>query len=127
MILGVGIDLCGVERMREALERRGFAERFFTERESEYIRGRGVCAAESAAACFAAKEAAMKALGCGMAVAAREIEMLHDANGAPYYCLYGEAKKRMEAAGGTRMHLSVTHEGAYAAAVAVLEGKESVL
>ena len=64
MILGVGIDLMEIVRMEEALSKEGFLDRFFSPEEKEYIVSRGKGAAESAAGCFAAKEAALKAMGC---------------------------------------------------------------
>lgn len=122
MILGIGIDLCEVPRMAEALDKPGFLARHFTEAEQAYIRGRGKSAAHSLAGHFAAKEAALKALGCGIVLPLQEVEVLHDERGAPRYALHGKARERMEAAGGHCLHLSITHTAEMAAAVAVLEG-----
>ena len=122
MITGLGIDLCEVPRMAEAMERPGFLERFFTRMEAEYVRGRGKSGAESAAGCFAAKEAALKALGTGLVgVALRDIEIVHESSGKPELRLHGAAKARAEALGATRVHLSITHTRETAAAVVVLE------
>lgn len=123
MLLGIGLDLCQVSRMEKALEREGFLTRFFTEGEQAYLRARGKGMAQSAAGCFAAKEAALKALGCGILLPLRDVGVEHDESGAPRYLLAGEAEKRMRALGGARMLLSITHEGDMAAAVAVLEGE----
>lgn len=123
MILGIGIDLCDVARMRAALEQAsGFLERYFTEEEQGYIRARGLGAAESMAGHFAAKEAGLKALGCGIVLPLTDIAVTHDGEGAPRYVLSGEALARMHARGGQSMHLSITHTDGVAAAVAVLEG-----
>jgi holo-[acyl-carrier protein] synthase len=122
MILGIGIDLCEVPRMRDALARGGFLPRFFTEAEQAYILGRGAGAAQSLAGHFAAKEAGLKALGCGIALPLKDIAVAHDESGAPRFVLTGQALARMTELGGSAMHLSITHTGEMAAAVAVLEG-----
>lgn len=122
MILGVGIDLCDVARMRAALEKGGFLERWFTPEEQAYIRARGQGAAESLAGHFAAKEAAVKALGCGIVMPLTDIAVTHDAQGAPSLVIGGKARVRMEEIGGRTFHLSITHTEQTAAAVAILEG-----
>lgn len=123
MILGIGIDLCDVARMRAALDRgNGFLARYFTEDEQAYIRARNLGAAESMAGHYAAKEAGLKALGCGIVLPLTDIAVTHDDAGAPRYILTGEAQARMQACGGKTMHLSITHTDGIAAAVAVLEG-----
>lgn len=124
MILGVGIDLCEIDRMQEAIEKPGYLKRFFSPQEQAYILSRGKGAAESAAGCFAAKEAALKAMGCGIAMPLAQVAVLHTPQGAPYYDLQDEADRQMREMGGKRMHLSITHTGNMAAAVAVLEGEK---
>lgn len=121
-ILGVGLDLCDIGRMERALERGGFLQRYFTEAEQQYIEGRGKGAAQSLAGHFAAKEAALKAIGCGIVLPLTDVEVCHDAQGRPLYRLHGEALARMQEAGGQAMHLSITHTDTIAAAVAILEG-----
>ena len=67
---GLGIDLCGVERIERELKRSdAFLRRFFTNSERAYIASRGQMGAQSAAAMFAAKEAFLKAVGAGMGLA----------------------------------------------------------
>jgi len=124
MILGVGIDLMEIVRMEEALSKEGFLDRFFSPEEKEYIVSRGKGAAESAAGCFAAKEAALKAMGCGIALPLRQVAVLHRESGAPYYDLREQAAEKMKEMGGERIHLSITHSQNTAAAVAIVEGKE---
>ena len=72
---------------------------------------------------FAAKEAVAKALGTGMSggVCFDQIEVTHDALGAPGVQLSGAARERLGAMGGGRVLLSLTHEGDMAAAFAVIE------
>lgn len=122
MIRGIGIDLCEVARMRTALEKDGFLARFFTAGEAAYIHERGQGAAESLAGHFAAKEAAVKALGLGLAIPLGDIEICHRPEGAPYYVLRGKALARLETLGGKTIHLSITHTSDTAAAVAIVEG-----
>jgi len=122
MILGIGIDICEIRRMEDALAGGGFLERFFAEAERAYILSRGKGAAESMAGHFAAKEAALKAMRCGIALPLRDIAIAHDPQGAPSYTLTGKALDRMREIGGARLHLSITHSAGIAAAVAILEG-----
>ena len=122
MMIGIGIDCCDVRRMEKKLSDGRFLQRFFTDREQAYILDKNASAAQSLAGHFAAKEAGLKALGCGIAHPLTEIEIAHDELGAPYYNLSGGAKDRMLSMGGRKLHLSITHTGDIAAAVAVLEG-----
>ena len=86
---------------------------------------RGVGRAQSAAAMFAAKEAVAKALGTGFAggVMPEQIEVTHDASGAPGICLHGRALERMHEMGGRRVMISLSHEGNLAMAFAVIDRK----
>lgn len=120
--IGVGVDLCAIERMARAIEKPHFAQRVFTERERAYFDARGRGRAQSAAAMFAAKEAVAKALGTGFGrgVMPEQIEITHDACGAPGVALYGEAQARLRALGGGKILLSLTHEGEQALAFALI-------
>ncbi len=124
-IAGIGCDLCAVSRMERATEKPHFVERVFLPGERAYLDGRGRARAQSAAAMFAAKEAAAKALGTGFAqgVMPWTIEVAHDGQGAPQLLLHGAAKSRFEALGGVRAHLSLSHEGDMAMAMVILEGE----
>ena len=122
MLIGIGIDLCEIARMGEMIAREEFLRRFFTEEERVYIASRGQAAAQTAAGIYAAKEAALKAMGCGIALPLAQVGVTHDESGAPRYTLTGRAAGKMAALGGKAMHLSITHEGGMAAAVAILEG-----
>lgn len=124
MILGLGLDLCAIARMRELMANPRFVARYFDPRERAFIEGRGLGAAASLAACFAAKEALSKALGTGFSdgIVPADIAVLRRENGAPYYELSGQAQLRAEALGVRRLHLSLSHEGDMAAAVCVAEG-----
>ncbi len=124
MIIGIGFDLCDISRMKALLEGGRFLARYFSEEERGYIAGRGVGQAASAAACFAAKEAFVKALGTGFdGIPPADVSVRHDDKGRPYYDLKGEALSRAQAAGSVRAHLSLSHEQGMAGAFCVLEGE----
>lgn len=74
---------------------------------------------------FAAKEAALKALGTGwgQGLGLRQIEVTRAASGAPSLRLHDAAAERFKALGGESFHLSITHERTHAVAMAVLEGR----
>lgn len=115
-VMGVGLDLCGIPRMAELLTEGRFLTRYFTQEEQAYIHACGVCAAQSMAGIWAAKEALMKTVGRGVSLPPLEIEVLHSPLGQPYYRLAGKA---LEAIQGGDVMLSITHEGDMAAAVCI--------
>jgi len=121
-MIGLGIDMCRIGRMKCMLENEKFLTRYFSEEEQTYVQTRGRMGPDSAAAIFAAKEAALKALGTGFAgIRPQDVVILHEPSGQPFYDLRGAALARMQSLGGRRMLLSMTHEADIAAAVAVLE------
>ncbi len=129
MIVGIGIDLCSVERVRRLVADHGprFLERTFTEAEVAYARRRKKGFEETLAGRFAAKEAVMKALGTGWTeeVGFRTIEVLGEPSGRPYLVLHGTAAAKAQALGARHWHLSITHTADLAVAVAVAEdGRE---
>lgn len=122
MIVGVGLDICSIERMRRALDRHG--ERFFARicsaRERSDLAGRD--AATALAGRFAAKEAFAKALDGAPGVGWHEVEVRRSESGRPSLELSGNAlalARRNEVA---RWHVTITHDAGIAAAVVVLEG-----
>ena len=109
---GIGIDLIEIERIERALERRPrLAERLFTEDELAYARSRGRPGRHLAAR-FAAKEAAIKALG-GRGIAPREIEVV--GSEPPRLVLHGRAAD-LAAEEGVELAVSLTHSRELAAA-----------
>ena len=124
MIVGTGIDIVEIERIRRAVESEAFLRRVYSEAEIGYCRGRGAQAAASFAARFAAKEAALKAFGTGLGGAGKltEIETLPDARGCPRLRLYGAFAARAERLGVRRMHVSLSHARLYATAQIIFEG-----
>lgn len=124
MIIGIGIDLCDIARVAESIKNPTFLSRYFSADESVYILSRGAGSAASAAGCFAAKEAFLKAIGTGLnGVPLKDVAVTHDSLGAPRYCITGAAEERFRRLGGAKLHLSLTHDGGMAAAVAIIEGE----
>jgi holo-[acyl-carrier protein] synthase len=124
MILGTGIDLASIRQMQRLLKRFGdrFLQKVFTR--AEIRNGKALALpAQEFAAWFAAKEAAMKALGAGIFAGLRfkEIEVVSEPGQRPLLRLKGAAGKRAKKLGVDRMHLSLSHEVDYAAAVVVME------
>lgn len=124
MIVGLGLDVVEVSRIRALRERRGerFVRRVFTEEEL------GACLRRpdpdpSLAARFAAKEAGMKALGTGWSAEAgwRDLEVVSRAGEAPRMVLRGPAAERAASLGVDAVHLTLTHDAGVAAAVVILE------
>lgn len=123
MIVGVGMDLCPIDRAQQMIEKEGFLLRFFDDYERAYLDERGQLRAQTLAGIFAAKEAMLKALGTGLSgISMREVCVHHDAAGRPIAVLSGAASTKLESLGGTQVHLSITHDGGMAAAVAIAEG-----
>ena len=123
-VIGIGTDLCRIDRIEKAIEKEHFYTRVFSEEERAYLQTKGKQKGASAAAMFAAKEAVAKALGTGFAkgVGVAMIEVTHDELGAPGVLLHEGAKERLAAIGGKRVLLSLTHEGDMAMAFAVIVG-----
>ena len=122
MIIGIGCDIIEIERIKKALTKENFAQKFFTEREILYCKARKVQSASSFAARFAAKEAVVKALGTGFREGEfKEIEILNDELGKPYVKLYGSYKNLAEARGVKKIHLSLSHSQTNAMAYSIME------
>ena len=123
MIVGIGLDLVDLERLSALLDRHGeaFVRRVCVDGEARPSSGSARTA--HLGGLFAAKEAAMKALGTGWAagVGFRQIEVVRAPGGAPSLRLHGEAERRARAMGVERSHLTISHDGRTAAAVVVLE------
>lgn len=125
MITGIGIDLCEISRMEKLLEDGRFLARYFSAEEQDYIRGKGKTGAQSMAGIYAAKEALVKALGCGIVTAdLGAVDVTHDKYGKPSYVLQGEYARLAEDKRISSFYLSITHDGGMAAAVCVAERKD---
>jgi holo-[acyl-carrier protein] synthase len=124
-VIGVGIDLVDLERVRRLLANKGeqAMARFFSPSEREYMATRPD-ATGHAAARIAAKEAvykAMQILPKARGIGWREIEVSRDAEGRPAIRLHGLAAQLSEDRGGLRIQISLTHSALSAGAVAVVE------
>ncbi len=122
MKVASGIDLVEIERFRqlkpEILKR--FYERVFTIKELGHIGS----SFERAAGLFAAKEAIVKALGCGIGpVSWQEVEIQHQSEGSPVARLQGNAANLAQEKGISEISVSISHtkEHAIAMAVAIIE------
>ncbi len=113
MIVGIGIDVCPVERFASAARER-LLIRLFTpaERDSSMNRMAGR---------FAAKEALAKALGAPAGLSWHDVEVRKDDLGKPYFHYTGTIAERVAALGIATVHLSITHDAGIAAAVVVCE------
>ena len=124
MIVGIGADIAEIDRLEAAIGRFGqaFQERVFTAEEIRYCE-RHKAKFERYAARFAAKEAAMKALGTGWrrGVRWRDIEVRNEASGKPGISFAGKAAEHAARLGAKRAHLSITHNGNVAFAQVILE------
>lgn len=123
MIVGTGIDVVEISRIEQAMERFGerFLSRVLTAKEHERMPRAGKAA--YVAARFAAKEAALKALGTGMSqgISLVDAEVDNLPSGQPQLMLYGAARERANSLGVVRSHISLTHSRISAAAVVVFE------
>jgi len=124
MILGTGIDLAEVARVREAIGRYGerFVQRIYTPLEIAYVQ-RKANKFERFAARFAAKEAGMKAIGTGWRKGVRwqDFEVVNLPGGRPTLRLHGVAAEVAAAMGVQRIHLSLTHTSEQGMAFVILE------
>jgi holo-[acyl-carrier protein] synthase len=124
-VVGVGIDLVDLDRIRALLASKGeyAMARFFSDREREYL-GTRADATGHAAARIAAKEAVYKALQAlpgARGVGWREIEVARDPEGRPAIQLHGLAARVSDERGGLRIQISLTHSATSAGAIAIVE------
>ena len=124
MILGTGVDLAEVPRIRSAIERYGerFVQRIYTPLEIAYVE-RKANRFERYAARFAAKEAGMKAIGTGWShgVLWKDFEVTNLPSGQPTLRLHGVAAQIAEKRGVRKIALSLTHTAELAMAHVILE------
>lgn len=125
MIVGIGVDIVDVERVKELLVRYRdrFVRRVFTEAEAGYAAG-SVREAERLAGRFAVKEAVMKAFGTGKSqgILWRDVETVRGPMGKPEVRLHGNASKYLNILNGNNIHASITHDGGKAVAFVVITG-----
>ena len=126
MILGTGIDIIEVARIRASFEKFGdrFLQRILRPEEIAYCLSHKQ-PAPFLAARFAAKEAVAKAFGTGIGsqLGWQDMEVRKKESGEPFVVLHAGGLALLAARGGARVHLSLSHTEHYAAAMAILEGK----
>ncbi len=129
MIIGLGSDLCSIERIRNSLDRFGerFENRVFTDVERAKARRRPFTVAGTYAKRFAAKEAFSKAVGTGFSrgVFMKDIGVVNAPSGAPTLALTGGAKARLDAmiplGHRAAIHLTLTDDHPWAQAFVIIE------
>ncbi len=125
MIFGTGIDIVETERIREIYKRwhKRFLNRVLREEEIKYCLSQSD-PAQCIAARFAGKEAISKAFGTGIGAQLgwHDIEIVHQPKGRPTVKLHGCGKILLLEQGGKSIHISLSHSGGQAAAMALLEG-----
>jgi holo-[acyl-carrier protein] synthase len=125
MIVGTGVDIAEVPRIQAAVDRFGdrFLRRVFTPNEVKYCLSKAN-SAERLAARFAAKEAAMKAIGTGLhlGVTWQDVEVIRNPGGRPGIRFTGMAAEFAARLGCKNVHVSITHTREQALAMVVLEG-----
>lgn len=123
-ILGSGLDIVELQRIRALYEKHGDAFGARICRPGEIQSRLGDALIQHLGGLFAAKEAALKALGTGWAqgLGLRQVEIRRNDAGAPGLELHGPAAERAAYLGVTHSHLSISHERSYAVAMVILEG-----
>jgi len=128
MILGIGSDLCNIERIQKSLDRFGerFVQRVFTDIERAKAEGRPFTRAGTYAKRFAAKEAFSKAVGTGFkrGVFMKDIGVVNKASGAPTLELTGGARRRLDEmtpeGHAAEIHLTMTDDFPFAQAFVII-------
>jgi holo-[acyl-carrier protein] synthase len=122
MIVGLGLDICDIARVRENLRRYGvrFMDKVLTPQERAYCE-KHRDPAVSFAARFAAKEAAIKALGGPRGLKWSDLEVAPAQDGPPRLIISGTGAQAADRLGVTRSLLTITHDAGVAAAVVILE------
>jgi holo-[acyl-carrier protein] synthase len=124
VILGIGIDIIEVDRIKSSYERFGerFVNRILLPGEIEYCLSHK-SPAPFLAARFAAKEAISKAFGTGIGAQLgwQDMEVKRKESGEPYLVLHGGGVELLKSRGGKHVLISISHTQAHATAVAILE------
>lgn len=122
MIVGMGMDLCEIDRIEHMVERWGsrFTKKLFTEGERAYASSK-VKSGQHYAARFAVKEATLKALSVPKGLRWHEMEVVGGGNRPPRLELHGRAAEVAKGMGISHMHVTISHAAGLAVAVVVAE------
>jgi holo-[acyl-carrier protein] synthase len=123
MIVGIGIDMIEVDRVRTKIQKeKGFREHIFSDDEITYCMEQPE-PYQHFAARFAGKEAFLKAIGRGLSFSLEvdKIEILPTENGKPEIHLKGEYESLAEEGAWKKIHVSLTHLASIASAVVIIE------
>lgn len=121
MVIGTGIDIIEVDRIKKVFEKRSdkFIQKVYTQNELDYS-NQFKDPYPHLAARFSAKEALYKSIGYGVIIF-NEIEVLNERSGKPYLVLHGKTADRWKDLGSPKIHVSLSHTNTYGSAVVVLE------
>ncbi len=122
MIVGMGMDLCEIDRIEAMVERWGtrFTRKLFTEGERAYAASK-VKSGQHYAARFAVKEATLKALCVPKGLSWKEMEVVGGGSLPPRLKLHGRAAEAAKKQGIERMHVTISHAAGLAVAVVIAE------
>ena len=115
----IGIDIVEVERFEKHSKDDIFVQKHFNLSEVAYLSQKGVGFHQSLAGLFACKEAVLKALkiGIGKQLQLKDIEVLHDQNGAPYVLINDKIKKILKSINKTEINVSISHSNKIAISI----------
>ena len=123
MIIGIGVDIIELKRVKKAIEKEAFIDKVYTKAEAEYCRSRGRASVQSFSGRFAAKEAILKAFGTGLRKGSmQDIEILNDELGCPKVRLSGWFADFAAEKGIKNIWVSISHSTDNAIAQCVMEG-----
>lgn len=120
MIIGLGIDLIEIDRIKKACEKEAFLMRYYTEKELSSLEGN----TRALAGNFAVKEAVSKVFGTGFrGFTPIDIEVLRDDKGKPFVRLYGQAQIIANTLEIKQIHVSISNTKTHTTAMAIGEGE----
>jgi len=123
MIIGIGVDIIELDRVKKAISSEAFIKRVYSAGEIEYCKARGKSSVQSFAGRFAAKEAILKAFGTGLRGGELvDIDVYNDELGCPRVRLHGWFGELAEKKGVKNIWISISHSKNSAVAQCVLEG-----
>ena len=134
MLLGIGNDIVSIKRIKGAYQKFGkrFEERIYTTEERKLVWKRGTPCFKTLSNRWASKEAFVKALGIGFSkgVFWRDISIINNSNGKPYFEISGYAKKYLQSIlplnTSSYLHISISDEEDFVNALVIIEAREEI-